>query len=160
MQSGFGVKFLFWSGEFEENRRRISQRILMANFDSDFFGLVFPWFQATQKIHAQNSRPELSAFLSNFTFFEPKIYSRRFSAYGEDQQILLSLGLESTLHFWGFIGTWVRAWTWVRARNQAALSYDPIFLLVSGTFDRTTNCSPPSESLSYHPIILLVRGAF
>ena len=39
---------------------------------SGFFGLVFPGFQATQKIHAQNSRPELSAFLSNFTFLNPK----------------------------------------------------------------------------------------
>ena len=29
----------------------------MANFDSELFGLVFPGFQATQKIHAQNSRP-------------------------------------------------------------------------------------------------------
>ena len=72
MQSGIGVNFLFWSGEFEENCRRISQRILMANLDSEFFGLVFPGFQATQKIHAQNSRPELSALLSNFTFLNPK----------------------------------------------------------------------------------------
>ena len=44
----------------------------MANFESEFFGLVFPGFQATQKIHAQNSRPELSVFLSNFTFLNPK----------------------------------------------------------------------------------------
>ena len=71
MQSGFGVNFLFWSGEFQENCRRISQRILMTNFDSEFFGLVFPGLQATQKIHAQNSRPELSAFLSNLTFLNP-----------------------------------------------------------------------------------------
>ena len=42
MQSGYGVNFLFWRGEFEENCRRISQRILLANFDSEFFGLVFP----------------------------------------------------------------------------------------------------------------------
>ena len=41
MQSGFGVNFLFWSGEFQENCRRISQRILMANFDSEIFGLFF-----------------------------------------------------------------------------------------------------------------------
>ena len=40
------------------NFRRISQRILMANFDSDIFGLVFPGFEAAQKIHAPNSRPE------------------------------------------------------------------------------------------------------
>ena len=44
----------------------------MANFDSEFFGLVFPEVQATQKMHALNSRPELSAFLSNFTFLNPK----------------------------------------------------------------------------------------
>ena len=44
----------------------------MANCDTEFFGLVFPGFQATPKIHAQNSRPELSAFLSNFTFSDPK----------------------------------------------------------------------------------------
>ena len=73
VQSGFGVNFLFWSGEFLGNCRRISQRILKANFDSEFFGLVFPGFQATQKIHAQNSRPELLAVLSNFHFLEPKI---------------------------------------------------------------------------------------
>ena len=56
MQSGFGVNVLFWSGEFEENRRRNSQRILMTNFDSEFFGLVFPGFQATPKVHVQNCR--------------------------------------------------------------------------------------------------------
>ena len=93
MQSGFGVKFLFWSGEFEENCRRISQRILMANFDSDFLGLVFQGFRPPKKIHAQNSRPELSAFLSNFTFSKPKIYSRRFSAYGGDQNLVGALGV-------------------------------------------------------------------
>ena len=83
MQSGFGVNFLFWSGEFEENCRRISQRILMANLDSEFFGLVFPGFQATQKIHPQNSRPELSAFLSNFTFLNPKFIHGDFLLTGE-----------------------------------------------------------------------------
>ena len=56
MQSGFGVNFLFWSGELQENCRRISQRILMANFDSEIFGLVFPGLQVTPKIHAQNCR--------------------------------------------------------------------------------------------------------
>ena len=55
----------------------------MANFDSEFFGLVFPGFQATQKIHAQNSRPELSAFLSNFTFLNPKFIHGDFLHTGE-----------------------------------------------------------------------------
>ena len=55
----------------------------MANFDSEFFGLVFPGLQATQKIHAQNSRPELSAFLSNFTFLNPKFIHGDFLLTGE-----------------------------------------------------------------------------
>ena len=55
----------------------------MANFDREFFGLVFPGFQATQKIHAQNARPELSAFLSNFTFLNPKFIHGNFLLTGE-----------------------------------------------------------------------------
>ena len=51
----------------------------MANFDS----LVFPGLQVTQKIHAQNSRPELSAFLSNFTFVNPKFTHGDFLLTGE-----------------------------------------------------------------------------
>ena len=53
----------------------------MANFDSELFGLVFPGFQATPK----NSRPEFTSRIVGiplqFHFLEPKIYSRRFSAY-------------------------------------------------------------------------------
>ena len=55
----------------------------MANFDSEIFGLVFPGLQATQKIHAQNSRPELSAFLSNFAFLNPKFIHGDFLLTGE-----------------------------------------------------------------------------
>ena len=55
----------------------------MANFDGEFFGLVFPGFQATQKIHAQNSRPELSSFLSNFAFLNPKFIHGDFLLTGE-----------------------------------------------------------------------------
>ena len=55
----------------------------MANFDSEFFGLVFTGFQATQKIHAQNSRPELSAFLSKFTFLNPKLIHGDFLLAGK-----------------------------------------------------------------------------
>ena len=88
MQSGLGVNFLFWSGEFLENCRRISQRILMANFDSEFSGLVFPGFQATQKLHAQTSRPELSACLSSFTFLNPKFIHGDFLLTGETEILL------------------------------------------------------------------------
>ena len=51
----------------------------MVNFD----GLVFPGFQATPKIHAQNSRPELSAFLSNFAFLNPKFIHGDFLLTGK-----------------------------------------------------------------------------
>ena len=65
----------------------------MANFDSIFFGLVFPGFQATQKIH--DSRPKFMSRIVGiplqFHFLEPKIYSRRFSAYGGVQKIHPSL---------------------------------------------------------------------
>ena len=55
----------------------------MANFDSEFFGLGFSGFQATHTIHAQNSRPELSAFLSNFTFLNPNFIHGDFLLTGE-----------------------------------------------------------------------------
>ena len=58
----------------------------MANFDSDFFGLLFPGYQATQKIHSQNSRPELSAFLSNFTFLNPQFIHGDFLLTGESKR--------------------------------------------------------------------------
>ena len=45
LQSGFGVNFLFGPGEFYQNCRRISQRILMVNFSVKFS--VFPVLQAS-----------------------------------------------------------------------------------------------------------------
>ena len=61
----------------------MSQRILTEFLDSEFFGPVFPGFQATQKIHAQNSRPELSAILSKVTFLNPKFIHGDFLLMGE-----------------------------------------------------------------------------
>ena len=59
----------------------------MANFDSEFFGLVFPGFQATPK----HSRPKFTSRIVGiplqFHFLEPKMYSRRFSAHGGDQHL-------------------------------------------------------------------------
>ena len=62
-----------------------------ANFDSELFGLRFPGFQATQKIHAQNSRPELSAVLSNFTFWNPKFIHGDFLLTGETNKYKLQV---------------------------------------------------------------------
>ena len=84
---------IFWSrryaeriwGEFFILVRRILGKlpaIFSANFDGEFFGLVFPGFRGTQKIHAQNSRPELSAFLSNFTFSNPNLFTAIFCFRG------------------------------------------------------------------------------
>ena len=55
----------------------------MANLFRDFFGLVFLAFQAPQKLHAQNIRPELSAFLSNFTFSDIKMFHADFLLTGD-----------------------------------------------------------------------------
>ena len=65
----------------------LAQRILgklPANFSAKFDGenvsahvsalFSFPGFQAPEKIHAQNSRPELLAFLSTFTFSNPMFF--------------------------------------------------------------------------------------
>ena len=89
MQSRFGVIFFCFGSA--------SCRKLLANFsanfdgefDSEFFGLGFAGFRPPKKMHAQNSRPELSAFLSNFTFLNPKFIHSDFSAYGGDQYFLL-----------------------------------------------------------------------
>ena len=48
LQSKFGVNFLFWPGEFSEK--------WPANFDDEFFGLVFTGLQVLQK----HSRPKFS----------------------------------------------------------------------------------------------------
>ena len=59
----------------------------MANFDSEFFGLVFAGLQASPK----NSRPQFTPRIVGIPlqshFLEPKIYSRRFSAYRGDQEV-------------------------------------------------------------------------
>ena len=91
-------------GEFFILVRRILGKLpanFSANFDSEFFGLVFPGFQATPKIHAQNSRPELSAFLFNFTFSNPKFIHGDFLLTGETKNCM------SGWYFWpilGFVG--------------------------------------------------------
>ena len=78
LQSGFRVtlrgpaNFRKIAGEFSAN--------LVANVLREFFGLIFPGFPA----HAQNSRPELSALLSNFIFSLSTFFTR-FSACWGDQ---------------------------------------------------------------------------
>ena len=75
LQSGFGVNFYFGLA----NLRGKSPANFSANVGGKFFpqmfGLVSSGFRPPQKfppkIHAQNSRSNLSAFLSNLTFFNP-----------------------------------------------------------------------------------------
>ena len=62
LQSGFGLHFLSWSGEFWENSPQISRQILQPNFSCKSFGLVSPEFQATQK----NSPPKFTAKIVGF----------------------------------------------------------------------------------------------
>ena len=48
--------------------------LISANIDGEFFGLVFPGFQAPHKKSGQNSLLKLSTFLSNFTFSNPFVF--------------------------------------------------------------------------------------
>ena len=86
LQIRFGVTFYFGLADV----RKIA-RTLLSEFTGNFFAKFQPCFSRASgppkinpKIHPKNSRPELSASLSNFTFLNPKC-SRRFSASGEDQ---------------------------------------------------------------------------
>ena len=98
------ILIIIWSWRYAERIwgeifilvRRILGK-LPANFDCEFwlrefwlpefFGLVFPGLQDAQKNHAQNSRPELSAFLSNITFLNPKFIHGDFLLTGGDQEL-------------------------------------------------------------------------
>ena len=86
LQFGFAKHRKSPAGKIWENGRRISQRILMANFSRELFGLIFPGLQAPQKftpkIHAQKRRHS-----SPIHFLEPSMSSQQFSAYGGDRQI-------------------------------------------------------------------------
>ena len=57
----------------------------MANFDSEFSAFFFQGFQATQKLSRPKFTSRLVGIPLQFHFLEPKIYSRRFSAYGGDR---------------------------------------------------------------------------
>ena len=66
LRSGFGVKILIWSSEIRENCQRTFQRILMANFSREFFGLVFPRISGPQKCTPQTHAPKSSFFHDDF----------------------------------------------------------------------------------------------
>ena len=79
----------------------------MAIFFCEFFGLVFPGFQAPpppqKKIHAQDSRPESSAFLSNFTFSNPIfLFTPIFCLRGETDNLVYHLAKKDggKLFYW------------------------------------------------------------
>ena len=66
-------EFFNWPGKCLENSLANVSANLMAFFFVflvEFFGLVFPGLQVPPK----NLRPNLSAFLSNFTFSNPKCF--------------------------------------------------------------------------------------
>ena len=75
LQSGFGLNFVFWSGEFWENCPSISRRILAANFQLVSRG---PQAPLSQEIHPRNSRPELLALFSNFRCLKPTFFHADF----------------------------------------------------------------------------------
>ena len=74
---------VFWPGEFCENCRQISQRILMANFFCELFHLVIsgvsgpPPPKFTPKVHAQNCRHSSPISLSRTQNFVTAIFCLR-----------------------------------------------------------------------------------
>ena len=82
MQSGLGVNFLFWPGELGKWPANFSANV-DGEFSREIFGFVFPGFQVPPK----KSRPELSAFLSNFTFSNPKFFHADFLLTAGDQKM-------------------------------------------------------------------------
>ena len=73
-----------WGESFSLVRRILEncQRISPANFSTNFSALFLQGFRPLQKIHAQNSRPKSSAFLSNFKFVGPKFFTPTFCLRG------------------------------------------------------------------------------
>ena len=77
LQSGFGVNFLICLA------RRIVGK-LPGNFASEFFPQIFrPCFSRVSSPPLPNSHPKSSAFLSNFTFLNPKCFTPIFCFTGE-----------------------------------------------------------------------------
>ena len=85
LQSGFELKFLFWSGENLENCRRISQRILPANLSA----LFLKGFRPSHKNAPPKFTPKIVGTPFQSRFAGPKNVSHRFSACGRDQYIFL-----------------------------------------------------------------------
>ena len=79
LQSGFGLNFVFWSGEWSENSpqisQRIRQRIFVASFRPCFSRASGALKKFSPKIHTQNCRNSLLSDLVN-----QKVFSLRFFA--------------------------------------------------------------------------------
>ena len=86
LQSGFGVHFLFWPGEFWENCRRISDQIMMVNSSANCLAL---FSRVSGPPPPRKFTPKLVGIPLQFHCPEPNKISRRFSAYGGDRQICL-----------------------------------------------------------------------
>ena len=87
LKSGFGVNFLFWPGEFQENCRRLSQRIWWRFFSANFSALFFQDFRPPPKKSRPKFTPRIVGSPLQFHFLKPNFYSRRFSAYGGDHKV-------------------------------------------------------------------------
>ena len=82
LQSGCRVNLLVWSGEFRKIASEFLSKSLQRSFSGEFC-LSDPWSQDRPKIHAQNSCPKSSAFLSNFRFqnISPRFFCLRWRPF-------------------------------------------------------------------------------
>ena len=82
LQSGFGVIFYFGLPNFRTIAGDFLSEVRWRTVSEYFSALFFEGFRRPKEIHALNSRPNLSAFLSIFTFSSPKCFTPIFCLRG------------------------------------------------------------------------------
>ena len=96
-RADLGWIFYFGPANFRKIAGEFLSEFWWRIFLAKFSALFLSGLQATQKIHALISRPEIVGIPLQFHFLEPEIYSRRFSAYGEGQLLCLCVSQPQTL---------------------------------------------------------------
>ena len=115
LQNGFGVTFGL------ANFRRIARKFLsefVSKFVRKFSTLFLQGLTPQENIHAQDSRPKLSALLSKFTFLNPTYFHAEFLLPGE-----INKSKKPIVH----AHHQLQPWAWGREYDKAVSSEDKHF---------------------------------